>query len=155
MASAALNGAIERQRLLRAGARRDAAAQDEDHEADVSGHRPRDSGRSRLVTRLELKRAPASVTKSDNVHLSRGEIDCAVYAALVRAAAEGDREAMERLLMRAQEVAYRFSLLVCGHPQDAEDVMQDALLKTYRYVNRIKSPRRFGPGCIRRCRTPA
>jgi RNA polymerase sigma-70 factor (ECF subfamily) len=50
---------------------------------------------------------------------------------------------MERLLMRAQEVAYRFSLLVCGHPQDAEDVMQDALLKTYRYVNRIKEPEAF------------
>ena len=45
--------------------------------------------------------------------------------------------------MRAQEVAYRFSLLVCGHPQDAEDVMQDALLKTYRYVSRIKEPEAF------------
>ena len=53
------------------------------------------------------------------------------YAGLVRAAATGDRGAMEVLLVRAQEVAYRFSLLVCGHPEDAEDVMQDALLKTY------------------------
>jgi RNA polymerase sigma-70 factor (ECF subfamily) len=67
----------------------------------------------------------------------------AEYAALVRAAATGDREAMERLLMRAQEVAYRFSLLVCGHPEDAEDVMQDALLKTYRYVSRIEEPESF------------
>jgi RNA polymerase sigma-70 factor (ECF subfamily) len=50
---------------------------------------------------------------------------------------------MERLLMRAQEVAFRFSLLVCGHPQDAEDVMQDALLKTYRYVDRIRDPDAF------------
>jgi RNA polymerase sigma-70 factor (ECF subfamily) len=66
-----------------------------------------------------------------------------VYAELVREAAGGDRDAMERLLMRAQEVAYRFSLLVCGHPQDAEDVMQDALLKTYRYVSRIKEPEAF------------
>lgn len=45
--------------------------------------------------------------------------------------------------MRAQEVAYRFSLLVCGHPEDAEDVMQDALLKTYRYVSRIAEPEAF------------
>ena len=65
------------------------------------------------------------------------------YAALVRAAASGDRDAMERLLMRAQEVAYRFSLLVCGHAEDAEDVMQDALLKTYRHVNRIVEPDAF------------
>ena len=67
----------------------------------------------------------------------------ATYAALVREAANGDRGAMERLLMRAQEVAYRFSLFVCGHPEDAEDVMQDALLKTYQYVSRITEPEAF------------
>ena len=67
----------------------------------------------------------------------------AEYAALVRAAATGDRDAMGRLLMRAQEVAYRFSLLVCGHAEDAEDVMQDALLKTFRYVSRIQEPESF------------
>jgi RNA polymerase sigma-70 factor, ECF subfamily len=67
----------------------------------------------------------------------------AAYAALVRVAATGDRDAMEQLLMRAQEVAYRFSLLVCGHPEDAEDVMQDALLKTYRHINRIEHPEAF------------
>jgi RNA polymerase sigma-70 factor (ECF subfamily) len=67
----------------------------------------------------------------------------AVYATLVRDAATGDRAAMERLLMRAQEVAYRFSLLICGHPEDAEDVMQDALLKTYQHVNRITDPDAF------------
>jgi DNA-directed RNA polymerase specialized sigma24 family protein len=61
----------------------------------------------------------------------------AEYAGLVKAAATGDRAAMERLLVRAQEVAYRFSLLVCGHPEDAEDVMQDALLKTFQHVSRI------------------
>jgi RNA polymerase sigma-70 factor (ECF subfamily) len=65
------------------------------------------------------------------------------YAALVRAASTGDRAAMERLLMRAQEVAFRFSLLACGHPEDAEDVMQDALLKTYQHVNRIADPDAF------------
>jgi RNA polymerase sigma-70 factor (ECF subfamily) len=50
---------------------------------------------------------------------------------------------MERLLMRAQEVAYRFSLLVCGHPEDAEDVMQDALLKTYQHITQISKPEAF------------
>jgi len=67
----------------------------------------------------------------------------AEYATLVRAAAAGDREAMERLLMRAQEVAFRFSLLACGHADDAEDVMQDALLKTYQHVSRITDPDAF------------
>lgn len=67
----------------------------------------------------------------------------AAYARLVRDAAAGDREAMEQLLVRAQEVAYRVSLLVCGHREDAEDVMQDALVKTYQYVNRIQDPEAF------------
>ena len=67
----------------------------------------------------------------------------AEYATLVRAAAAGDRAAMERLLMRAQEVAFRFSLLACGHAEDAEDVMQDALLKTYQHVSRIADPEAF------------
>jgi len=84
-----------------------------------------------------------AVTKRGDVNPSSGDAERADYAALVRMAAGGDRDAMERLLMRAQEVAYRFSLLVCGHPQDAEDVMQEALLKTYRYVGRIKQPDAF------------
>jgi RNA polymerase sigma-70 factor (ECF subfamily) len=67
----------------------------------------------------------------------------AEYAMLVRQATTGDRDAMERLLMRAQETAYRFSLLVCGHPEDAEDVMQEALLKTYQHVRRISEPESF------------
>jgi RNA polymerase sigma-70 factor (ECF subfamily) len=50
---------------------------------------------------------------------------------------------MERLLIRAQEVAYRFSLLVCGHAQDAEDVMQDALIRTFKRVSTIKDPSAF------------
>lgn len=75
-------------------------------------------------------RTPAERTKAE-------------YAKLVRDAATGDRDAIERLLIKSQEVAYRFSLLVCGHREDAEDVMQDALLKTYRYVKTITEPEVF------------
>jgi RNA polymerase sigma-70 factor, ECF subfamily len=83
------------------------------------------------------------VTNLRKLNPSTEEPVRAGYAALVREAATGDPEAMERLLMRAQEVAYRFSLLVCGHPEDAEDVMQDALLKTYRHVAHIAEPEAF------------
>jgi RNA polymerase sigma-70 factor (ECF subfamily) len=65
------------------------------------------------------------------------------YAALLRAAQGGSQTAMERLLMRAQGVAYRFSLLVCGHADDADDAMQEALLKTYRYASQIQQPEAF------------
>jgi RNA polymerase sigma-70 factor (ECF subfamily) len=84
------------------------------------------------------------VTKSRKLNLgSDAAAPAADYERLVREAASGDRQAVERLLMRAQEVAFRFSLLVCGHAEDAEDVMQEALLKTYRYVSRIKRPEVF------------
>lgn len=86
----------------------------------------------------------AGVTKSADVNLSGAPDGVrAEYARLVRAAAGGDRAAMEGLLLRAQEVAFRFSLLVCGHAEDAEDVMQDALLKTYRHVSQIRDPLAF------------
>jgi RNA polymerase sigma-70 factor, ECF subfamily len=65
------------------------------------------------------------------------------YAELITNAAGGDTRALEHLLMRAQEIAYRFSHAACGGPLDADDVMQDALLKTFRYVRRIRDPRAF------------
>src|SRR6188474_3480640 len=77
------------------------------------------------------------VTKSGAENLSDE------YAKLITTAVKGDAAALERLLMKAQEVAYRFSHTVCGGPSDAEDVMQDALLKTFRYVKRIRDPHAF------------
>jgi RNA polymerase sigma-70 factor, ECF subfamily len=65
------------------------------------------------------------------------------YPVLVRAAARGDTGAMERLLMRAQEAAYRYSVMVCGRTSETEDVMQDALLSTYRHASRIREPDAF------------
>ena len=76
----------------------------------------------------------------------------AEYADLVRRAASGDLAAMEQLLLRAQEVAYRFSMTVCGHAEDAEDVMQDALVKTYRFVSQIREPDAFRPWLYRTVR---
>ena len=65
------------------------------------------------------------------------------YADLVRTAAAGDAAALDRLLMRAQEVAWRFSTSVCGRADDAEDAMQEALIKTVRYVGKIREPAAF------------
>ena len=86
---------------------------------------------------------PIAAMSADTIGFVQDAGMKAEYAALVRDAAGGDRAAMERLLMRAQETAYRFSLLVCGHPEDAEDVMQESLLKTYQHVKRISDPTSF------------
>ena len=74
------------------------------------------------------------------------------YADLVRAAVAGDAGALDRLLLRAQEVAWRFSTSVCGHSEDAEDAMQEALIKTYRYIGRIREPEAFRPWLYRTVR---
>ncbi|MBM3751527.1 MAG: RNA polymerase sigma factor [Acidimicrobiia bacterium] len=87
-----------------------------------------------------------TVAKPGNPHLSDATDATSApdpYAPLVLAAALGDESAMEQLLMRAQQVAFRFSLLVCGHAEDAEDVMQDALIRTYKHVDSIKDPSAF------------
>jgi len=87
------------------------------------------------------------VNQEDSADAARDE-----YADLVRAAATGDAAALDRLLMRAQEVAWRFSTWVCGHADDAEDAMQEALIKTYRYVGRIHDPEAFRPWLYRTVR---
>lgn len=73
-------------------------------------------------------------------------------AALLEAARAGDADAMERLLMRAQETAWRFSTTVCGGADDAEDAMQEALIRTYRYASRIREPQAFRPWLYRTVR---
>jgi len=93
-------------------------------------------------------------TKQLNPLAAQGSVGPAQdeYSDLVRSAATGDAEALERLLMRAQEVAWRFSTSVCGHADDAEDAMQEALIKTYRYVGRIREPGAFRPWLYRTVR---
>jgi RNA polymerase sigma-70 factor (ECF subfamily) len=59
---------------------------------------------------------------------------------------------MERLLMRAQEVAWRFSLTVCGHADDAEDAMQEALMKTFRHLGQVRDAEAFRPWLYRTVR---
>ena len=96
------------------------------------------------------------VTKSQRVNPVHGDGSADPvqdeYTNLVRSAATGDAEALNRLLMRAQEVAWRFSTSVCGHADDAEDAMQEALIKTYRYVGRIREPEAFRPWLYRTVR---
>ncbi|HTL01353.1 MAG TPA: RNA polymerase sigma factor [Vicinamibacterales bacterium] len=96
--------------------------------------------KQRMVTKRGGDREPSTASVHDD------------YPGLVRSAAAGDTEALNRLLMRAQETAWRFSMSVCGHSDDAEDAMQEALIKTYRYVGRIRDPGAFRPWLYRTVR---
>lgn len=49
-------------------------------------------------------------------------------------------EAMNEALALLQNTVYSFSMKVCGHPEDAEDNMQDVLLKLLPYLTKFASP---------------
>ena len=104
-----------------------------------------------LVKKVTASSGAARVTKSGALNpLDKEAGDD--YSSLVRAAAAGDVSALDRLLMQAQEVAWRFSTSVCGRADDAEDAMQEALIKTYRYVSKIRDPEAFRPWLYRTVR---
>src|SRR5664279_6366668 len=49
-------------------------------------------------------------------------------------------EAVEQALALLQNTVYSFSMKVCGHPQDAEDTMQDVLFKLLPYLPKFENP---------------
>lgn len=109
------------------------------------------SGDSRRTTGTGT--APNAVTKQDMPHLQGdGRRKADAYEPLVRAAVAGDQRALEDLLVRVQDLAYRFSVTVCGHADGADDVMQEALLRTYRRIDQIRDPGAFTPWLYRTVR---
>ena len=53
---------------------------------------------------------------------------------------ENQPESIDRALALLQNTVYSFSMKVCGHPQDAEDTMQDVLLKSIPYLAKFDNP---------------
>jgi RNA polymerase sigma-70 factor (ECF subfamily) len=49
-------------------------------------------------------------------------------------------EAVGQALALLQNTVYSFSMKVCGHPQDAEDTMQEVLVKLLPYLPKFESP---------------
>jgi RNA polymerase sigma-70 factor (ECF subfamily) len=54
--------------------------------------------------------------------------------ALLEAARQGDGDALDTLLQDVQPQIYRFSLKMCGHREDAQEVLQETLLAAARTV---------------------
>jgi RNA polymerase sigma-70 factor (ECF subfamily) len=53
----------------------------------------------------------------------------------------GDDEALEHALALLQNTIFSFSMKVCGQRQDAEDTMQDVLVKSVPYLPKFDSPK--------------
>ena len=70
-------------------------------------------------------------------------------AAWVRAVLAGDRDAFGQLVETYQRVALGTAYRLLSNSDDAQEVVQDAFLKAYRSLDRLKDPCRFGPWLLR------
>jgi len=53
----------------------------------------------------------------------------------------GDGNSVEQALASLQSTVFSFSMRVCGHREDAEDTMQEVLLKSVPYLPKFNSPK--------------
>jgi RNA polymerase sigma-70 factor (ECF subfamily) len=53
---------------------------------------------------------------------------------------KGDDRSIDEALRLLQHTVFSFSMKVCGHREDAEDTMQDVLLKSATHLKNIESP---------------
>ncbi|HEX4003176.1 MAG TPA: sigma-70 family RNA polymerase sigma factor [Candidatus Acidoferrales bacterium] len=68
---------------------------------------------------------------------------------LVEQAREGDREAFAELVRPQMSKAYRVALRITGNKEDAEDAIQQALLKAYAHIDQFHSKSRFSTWLLR------
>lgn len=68
---------------------------------------------------------------------------------LVAAAAAGDRDARAVLVRRHYERVFIVCLGMLGSVHDAEDIAQEAMLKGFTDIRKLRDPRRFGPWLVK------
>ncbi len=61
---------------------------------------------------------------------------------LARDLLSGRREAFDRFVEVFRSKLFRYSFLVCGHREDAEEVTQEALLKVFQSFDQLREPER-------------
>ena len=70
-------------------------------------------------------------------------------AAWVQAVLEGDARAFERLVQAYERPAIGSAFRLLGNRDDALEVAQEAFLRAYKSLKRLKDRRRFGPWLMR------
>jgi RNA polymerase sigma-70 factor (ECF subfamily) len=64
--------------------------------------------------------------------------------AVVARARQGDNDAFRALVEQHSRTAFRLAFRMTGNEQDAEDVVQESLLKAYRHLGRFETRADFG-----------
>lgn len=62
---------------------------------------------------------------------------------LVARLKKGEESAYEEFLDRYGPTILKFGFHMCGHREDAEEVLQDTLMKTWESVDKLKEPKAF------------
>ena len=65
-------------------------------------------------------------------------------SAVLARARQGDSEAFRHLVERHSQAAFRLAFRMTGNEQDAEDVVQESLLKAFRHLGRFETRADFG-----------
>lgn len=69
--------------------------------------------------------------------------------ALVERVLAGDTAAFDRLVRHYERAAVGSAYRILGNRDDAQEVAQEAFLRAYRSLDRLKEPSRFGPWLMR------
>ena len=67
---------------------------------------------------------------------------------LIRRAKQGDEAAFNLLIDQHREVIFRYAYLIVRDAHTAEDVAQEAILRIYRYIQRLDETRAFRPWAL-------
>jgi RNA polymerase sigma-70 factor (ECF subfamily) len=68
---------------------------------------------------------------------------------LARALLSGDADAFDRFVDVFRSKIFQYSLLMCGHREDAEEVAQDTLMKVFENFDQLREPGRVRPWVFR------
>jgi len=69
-------------------------------------------------------------------------LDLQAEAELARSLAAGEPEAFDRFVEHFRSKVFHYSWLVCGQPEDAEEVAQATLLKVFASIDQLREPER-------------
>lgn len=64
-------------------------------------------------------------------------------AKLIASAQTGDGRAFSKIVTRYEDRIYRFGYRMCGHPEDAREVLQDTFLAALRHIEGYRGDGRF------------
>jgi RNA polymerase sigma-70 factor (ECF subfamily) len=68
---------------------------------------------------------------------------------LARSLLAGEPDAFERFVLHFRSKVFRYSWLVCGQADDAEEVAQETLLRVFQNLDQLRDPARIRPWVFR------